>query len=101
MEAYPKRAEPSVETGHEPVEAEIKTCFVKVEITDSEANPKNKETEMEQQEVPKEETAVKRVRALKKRYGERHLAKDPRQKPKKQTQGNDGSQKKFAATCRG
>jgi hypothetical protein len=74
---------------------------VEVEITDLEENPKEKETQMEQQEVPKEENAVKRVIALKKRYGERHLAVGRPRKPKKQTQGNSGSRKKLAAACRG
>jgi hypothetical protein len=34
------------------MEAEMKICLVDVEITDLEANSKEKETEIEQQEVP-------------------------------------------------
>jgi hypothetical protein len=55
------------------MEAEIKTCLLEVEAMDLKANPEYKETVAEQQEVPKEEAAVKTVRAQKKRYGDRHV----------------------------
>jgi hypothetical protein len=41
----------------------------------------------EHKEVPKEQAAVKPVRSLKKRHGDRHLAVGRRRKPKKRTQG--------------
>jgi hypothetical protein len=66
--------ESRIEAGQEPGEAEIKTCLVEVEATDLEANSEDKQTIAEQQEVSKEETAVKTVRALKKWYGDWHLA---------------------------
>jgi hypothetical protein len=52
-------------------------------------------------EVPKEEAALKTVRALKERYGVWHLTVEHRRQPKKWTQGNGGSQKKLAAACKG
>jgi hypothetical protein len=51
-----------------------RTCLVEVEVTDLEANPEEKETAAEQQEVPKKGTTVKTVTALKKEYGDWHLA---------------------------
>jgi hypothetical protein len=51
-------------------------------------------------EVRKEEVAVKYVRALKKRHGDRNLAVGRHRLQKKRTQGDGGSQKKLAATCR-
>jgi hypothetical protein len=53
------------------------------------------------EEVPKEETAVKPIGTLMKRYGDRHLAVRRRVQSKKRTQGNGGSRKKLAAACRG
>jgi hypothetical protein len=41
------------------------------------------------------------IRALKERYGDRHLAIERCRQLKKQTQGDDGSWKKLAAACRG
>jgi hypothetical protein len=52
-------------------------------------------------EVPKEEAAVKTVRALKKRYGDWHLAVGHCRQLKKWTQGDGGSQKKVATTSGG
>jgi hypothetical protein len=52
------------------------------------------------EEVPKEEAEVKTVRALKKRYGDQHLAVGRHQQLKKWTQGDGGSRKKLA-TARG
>jgi hypothetical protein len=48
------------------------------------------------EEVPTKEAEVKTVRALKKRYGDQHLAVGHCQQLKKWTQGNGGSQKKLA-----
>jgi hypothetical protein len=59
------------------------------------------QSELEHPEVPKEEEAVKSSAALKKRHGDWHLAVRRHKKPKKRTQGNGGSSKKVAATCRG
>jgi hypothetical protein len=53
------------------------------------------------EEVPKEGTTVKTVRALKKWYGDRHLAVRHCWEPKKRTQGDGGSRKKLAAARRG
>jgi hypothetical protein len=55
----------------------------------------------EHQEVPKEDAAVKNVRALKKRRGDQHLILRCRVQLKKRTQGNNGSRKKLATTHRG
>jgi hypothetical protein len=73
-EAYPERKESRIETGREPVEAKIKICLVEVEGANLEANPEGKEIVAEQRVVPKEEATVKTVRALKKWYGDQHLA---------------------------
>jgi hypothetical protein len=43
------------------------------------------------EEVPKEEATVKTFRALKKRYGDQHLAVGRRLQLKKWTQGKGGS----------
>jgi hypothetical protein len=53
------------------------------------------------EEVPKEEATVKPVRAVKKRHRVWHLAAGCHGKPKEQTQGNGGSQKKLATIHRG
>jgi hypothetical protein len=53
------------------------------------------------QEVPKEEAAVKPIRALKKRYGERHLAVGRREKPKERTQGKGGVPEETGCRRRG
>jgi hypothetical protein len=52
-------------------------------------------------EVPKEEAAVKTVRAQKKLYGDRHLAIGRCRQLRKWTQGDGGSRKKLAAARRG
>jgi hypothetical protein len=66
-----------------------------------EANPEGMKSIVEHQEVPKEEAAVKTVRALKLRYGEQHLVVGRRRELKKRSHG-DGAPpwKKLAATCR-
>jgi hypothetical protein len=43
------------------------------------------------EEVPKEEAAVETIGALKKRYGDWHLAVGCRRQPTKRTQGDSGS----------
>jgi hypothetical protein len=53
------------------------------------------------EEVAKEEATVKTVRALKKRYGDWHLATGRFRQLKKPPQGTGGSWKKFVAACRG
>jgi hypothetical protein len=52
-------------------------------------------------EVLKEETAMQTVRALKKRYGDRHLAVGRRRQLQKRTEGKGGSRTKLAAARRG
>jgi hypothetical protein len=59
------------------------------------------QSQLEHQEVPKEEAAVKTVTALKKQYGNRWLAMGGNGKPKKRTQGNGGARKEVAAAYRG
>jgi hypothetical protein len=51
------------------------------------------------EEVPKEKTILKMVGALKKLHGDWYLDIGHNCKPKKRTQGNGRSQKKFAITC--
>jgi hypothetical protein len=53
------------------------------------------------EEFPKEKAAVKNVRALKKLYGNRHLAVGRCRQLKKRVQGDGGSRKKLAAARRG
>jgi hypothetical protein len=79
----------------------MEVCLVKMEATDLEANPEEKEIIAEQQQVPKEKASVKTVRTLKKQHGDWHLAVGRHRKPKKRTRSNGESWKKLAATCRG
>jgi hypothetical protein len=79
----------------------MEACLGKTEATDLEANSEEKGTVTEQQEVPKEEGAVKTIRALKEWYGDWHLGVGCNQQLQKWTQGNGGSQKKFTTTRRG
>jgi hypothetical protein len=60
-----------------------------------------REFESEHPEVPKEGEAVNSFGALKMQHGDRHLAVRRGEKQEKQTQGNGGSRKKLATTCRG
>jgi hypothetical protein len=78
----------------------MEACLGKTEATDLGANPEEKETAAEQQEVCKEEPAVNTVRLRKKLCGDRHLAVGRRRQPKKRTQDNGGSLKKLADTHR-
>jgi hypothetical protein len=50
----------------------------------------------EHQEVPKQVAAVETIGALKAQYGDRHLAIECRQQPKKWTQGDGGCGKNLA-----
>jgi hypothetical protein len=70
---------PKNDGGQEQMEAEIKSELGEMKITESEAVA-------EHEEVPKEQDAVKPVRALKKLHGDRHLAVGRRRKPKKRSQ---------------
>jgi hypothetical protein len=56
------------------------------------------ESESKPQEVPKEKVAMNTVSALKKQYGDQHLAIGRCRQTKKRTQGNGGSWKKLATT---
>jgi hypothetical protein len=78
-------------------------CLEKTEACLESKEPTSLEIdfESEHQEAPKEDAAVKTVRALKKRHGDRLLALERRRKPKKRTQGSGGSCKKLAAARRG
>jgi hypothetical protein len=79
----------------------MEACLGKTETTGLEESQEEIESEVEREEDLKEEAAVKPVRALKKRHGDRNLAVRRRRTPKKRTQGNGGSRKKLAAACRG
>jgi hypothetical protein len=63
----------------------------------TEANPEKREANLDE-EVPKEEAAVKSSRALKKLRWDPHLAAGRRQKPNKRSRGNCGSQNKLAGS---
>jgi hypothetical protein len=59
------------------------------------------ESELEHQEIPKEDAAEETFGALEKRYGDRHLAVWSGRQGKKWTQGNGGSRKKLAVARSG
>jgi hypothetical protein len=59
------------------------------------------ESVAEHEEIPKEEASVQTSRALKKRYGDRHLSVKRRGQRKKRTQGNGVSRKNLPAARRG
>jgi hypothetical protein len=69
-------------------------CLGKMEATDLEANPERKKSVAVHEKVLKEEVA------LKKQHGNWHLAIGPSEKLKEWTQGDGGSWKKLAVTCR-
>jgi hypothetical protein len=83
---------------------EMRTIFGadqgKTEVTDLKAYLEEMQSEVEHQEIPKEDAILKLVRGWKKRHRDRNLAADLRQKPKERTQGNCGFQKKFTAADR-
>jgi hypothetical protein len=68
---------------------------------DFEANPEENEIVAEQQEVPKEKAAAKTFRALKKRYGDWHIAVGCRRQLQKRRQVDGGFSKMLAAAYRG
>jgi hypothetical protein len=66
-------------------------------LEEMEANPGELQYLAVHQEVPKEETAVEMIGALKDVPGVRHLAVGRRQQSNKRTQGDGGSRQKLAA----
>jgi acyl-CoA reductase-like NAD-dependent aldehyde dehydrogenase len=77
-----------INANQEEMKAMLDACLEKME-----ANPGELHSVVVHQEVPKEEATVETIRALDTDMGTgRQL--------KKQTQGNGGSRKKMAATCR-
>jgi hypothetical protein len=69
---------------------EIDSCLGETEAMDLEANTEETESEVEHEEVPKEEATVETSGALKKRHGDWYLAVRSHSQPKKRTQGNGG-----------
>jgi hypothetical protein len=67
MDAYHKELMAIMKAGQEKIEP-------MTEATDLEENPEDLKSVAVYEEVHKEEAAVKTVRALKKLYGDRHLA---------------------------
>jgi hypothetical protein len=65
------------------------------------ANPDEMKSIAAREEVPKEKASVGTVRALKKRYGDRHLAIGRRRQLKKRAQGDGGTRKKMATSADG
>jgi hypothetical protein len=63
----------------------------KMDITNLDASQEKSEAVAEQQNVPKEEAAMENIRALKKRYTDRHLASGRLREPKKRTQSDGDS----------
>jgi hypothetical protein len=66
-----------------------------------EANPEELKSVAEYEEVPKEEAALKSLRALKNWHEDWHLAVGRHGQLKKRTQGDGGFRKKLSAACRG
>jgi hypothetical protein len=69
------------------------------EVTDTEnmeKNPEEMESEVEHEDVPKEEVTVEAMK-----YRGQHLAVRHRGQPNKGTKGNIGSRKTLAIACRG
>jgi hypothetical protein len=77
-------------------------CQVMTEVClhSKELNPEDMESEVEHREVPMEEAAVKSLGTMKERKRGRHLAAGRHRESKEMTQGDCGSQRKLAATCR-
>jgi hypothetical protein len=78
----------------------METCLGNMEAMDLETSPEEKESVAVHEEIPKEEAIVERFGAWK-QHRNRHLAIRRRGRLKKQIQGNGGSWKKLASTCRG
>jgi hypothetical protein len=66
-----------------------------------EANPEELKSAVVHEEASKEEAALETFRALMKQYGDQYLVVGCHRKLKKWNQGDGGSWKKLAATCRG
>jgi hypothetical protein len=64
---------------------QMEVCLGKMEATDFEANPEEKESEADHEEVPEEEAAVETFGALKGQYGDWRLALRCCGHPKKRT----------------
>jgi hypothetical protein len=75
---------------------ETKACLQKMG-----AYPEKMKCVAKNQDVPKEEAAVTTVRAVKKRYGDRHLAIRRRRQLRKRPQDEGGSRKKLVVARRG
>jgi hypothetical protein len=72
-----------------------------MEAMDLKANPEeDMESEVEHWEIPMVEATVKSSGKMKKRQRGHHRASGRHREPKELTQGDCGSQKKLAATCR-
>jgi hypothetical protein len=63
-----------MDSHHEKMMAIMEACLEKMEAMDLEENPERTESDSEQQEVPKDEFAVKITGVLEDRYGDQHLA---------------------------
>jgi hypothetical protein len=63
----------------------------KMVITLSEASWDKLGAVVEQQDIPKEDATVETIRTLEDPCGDRYLAVERRQQPRKQTQGGGGS----------
>jgi hypothetical protein len=88
LDAHHERMMAMMDSHLEKMEAMVNVFeerFKKMETTDLEANPEERESKAEHEEVPKEEAAVQSVRALKERYGDWHLAIELSQQLKKRT----------------
>jgi hypothetical protein len=68
----------------------MEACLGKTKAMDLETNPEETESEVEHEEVPKEDTAVETFEALKERYRDQHLAVRRCNQLKKRTPGNGG-----------
>jgi hypothetical protein len=77
------------------MEAAVETSQEEVKTTDFEANPEEKESVAEHQEVPSEEAAVGTIGALEDRYGDRYLVACCLRQTNKLTEGDDGSRQKL------
>jgi hypothetical protein len=93
------RLEAIIEANHERMEAlmDVSLESVKACLEKTEANQTKVEIKME---ACLKEMKRETFGAPKKRYRDRHLAIGRHRQPKKQTQGDGGSQKKLAAACR-
>jgi hypothetical protein len=82
------------------VQSELDETTTCREVTETVPEPGMMQSKEKHQEIPKEETAVMPVGEPRKRRRVCNLAAERRQKRKERTQGNCGSRRKSAATCR-